>query len=80
MMMSLNKSVTAIAIATVVTFLAAGVVPRLLHAKPEQRQHYELSAGGIHWDALDDDISVEGLLAGRGDYSFSAKIAAGIAA
>jgi hypothetical protein len=41
--------------------------PRLLHATPEQRSHYEISAGGLHWDALDEDISVEGLLAGRGD-------------
>ena len=41
--------------------------PRLLHATPEQRMHFEISAGGLHWDALDEDISVEGLLAGRGD-------------
>ncbi|MBI3777069.1 MAG: DUF2442 domain-containing protein [Gammaproteobacteria bacterium] len=24
--------------------------PRLLHATPEQRQKYELSYSGIHWD------------------------------
>ena len=41
--------------------------PRLLNATPEQRAQYELSAFGIHWDALDEDISVEGLLAGNGD-------------
>lgn len=41
--------------------------PRLLHATPEQRETYELSSRGIHWDALDEDISIEGLLAGRGD-------------
>lgn len=41
--------------------------PRLLHATPEQRMHFEISAGGLHWDALDEDISVGGLLAGRGD-------------
>jgi hypothetical protein len=41
--------------------------PRLLHATPEQRSHYEISVGGLHWDALDEDISIEGLLAGRGD-------------
>jgi len=43
--------------------------PRLLHATPEQRADYELSGGGrgIHWDALDEDISVAGLLAGGGD-------------
>jgi len=24
--------------------------PRLLHATPEQRQKYELTVSGIHWD------------------------------
>lgn len=41
--------------------------PRLLNARSEQRSNYELSPRGIHWDALDEDISVEGLLAGQGD-------------
>jgi Protein of unknown function (DUF2442) len=41
--------------------------PRLLHASVDQRYQYELSPHGIHWEALDEDISVEGLLAGRGD-------------
>jgi len=43
--------------------------PRLLAAAPEQRQHYEFSGGGtgIHWDELDEDISVHGLLMGMGD-------------
>lgn len=39
--------------------------PRLLEARPEQRMDYELSAFGIHWDALNEDISVAGLLAGQ---------------
>ena len=41
--------------------------PRLLGATPEQREQVEISAMGLHWDALDEDISVGGLLAGRGD-------------
>ncbi|WP_295434680.1 DUF2442 domain-containing protein [uncultured Thiodictyon sp.] len=41
--------------------------PRLLAATPAQRNEYELSPRGIHWDALDEDISVAGLLAGQGD-------------
>ena len=43
--------------------------PRLLKADQGQREHYELSGGGtgIHWDDLDEDISVEGLLLGVGD-------------
>ena len=41
--------------------------PRLLMATPEQRSRVELSPCGIHWEALDEDISVDGLLAGRRD-------------
>ena len=43
--------------------------PRLLRASPEQRQNWELigRGEGVHWDELDEDISVAGLLAGRGD-------------
>ncbi len=43
--------------------------PRLLRASPKQRLQFEISGGGqgLHWDALDEDISVAGLLAGRGD-------------
>ncbi|MEQ9859572.1 DUF2442 domain-containing protein [Pectobacterium cacticida] len=41
--------------------------PRLLHATEAERNNYELSPRGIHWDNLDEDISVEGLLDGRGD-------------
>lgn len=41
--------------------------PRLLNASPEQRRKVELSPYGLHWDELDEDISIAGLLAGRGD-------------
>jgi len=41
--------------------------PRLAKAAPEQRIVFTISPSGLHWDALDEDISVEGLLAGRGD-------------
>lgn len=43
--------------------------PRLLEAAPAQRAMVELSKGGLHWDALDEDISVAGLLAGQPDVS-----------
>ena len=43
--------------------------PRLLHATPEQRQRVEISFKGLHWDELDEDISVAGLLASVGDMS-----------
>ncbi len=38
--------------------------PILLHATPEQRQAWRLIGGGvgIHWEALDEDISVPRLL------------------
>ncbi|MBN2092172.1 DUF2442 domain-containing protein [candidate division KSB1 bacterium] len=43
--------------------------PRLLNATKEQRQKYEISGGGtgLHWDEIDEDVSVEGLLFGVGD-------------
>ncbi|HEV2186163.1 MAG TPA: DUF2442 domain-containing protein [Stellaceae bacterium] len=41
--------------------------PRLQDATLAQLENYELSPCGLHWDELDEDISVEGLLAGRGD-------------
>ncbi len=43
--------------------------PRLLHATRDELKAYELSPAGIHWDALDEDISVEGILKGFGDIS-----------
>ncbi len=42
---------------------------RLLHVMPEQRQRVEISLKGLHWDELDEDICVAGLLAGVGDVS-----------
>ena len=39
--------------------------PRLLEAAPAQRALVELSKGGLHWEALDEDISIAGLLAGQ---------------
>ena len=41
--------------------------PRLLRATPAQRAQYHLSSRGIHWEAIDDDVSVDSLLAGRAD-------------
>ena len=41
--------------------------PRLQHATVQERNHWRLigNGEGIHWPELDEDISVEGLLAGR---------------
>ena len=43
--------------------------PRLMAATAAQRENYRIGHSGIglHWDALDVGISVEGLLAGRAD-------------
>ena len=40
--------------------------PRLLNATEKQRENFEISGGGIglHWDELDEDISVPHLLIG----------------
>ncbi len=41
--------------------------PRLVHGTPAQRANWRLIGGGagIHWPDLDEDVSAEGLLAGR---------------
>lgn len=43
--------------------------PRLFNATSTQREHYEISGGGsgLHWDEINEDISVENLLLGIGD-------------
>ena len=50
--------------------------PRLLHGTPEMRAKVSLSRVGLHWDELDEDISVAGLLAGLGDRTRARKAAA----
>lgn len=49
--------------------------PRLMHATPEQREDYIISGSGIglHWEKLDEDISVKYLLMGVGDQTTSAR-------
>ena len=41
--------------------------PRLAHATPEERDNWQLIGlgEGIHWPDVDEDISVQGLIAGR---------------
>lgn len=43
--------------------------PRLLRGTPGQRRNWApIGRGeGLHWEELDEDISIPGLLAGRGD-------------
>jgi hypothetical protein len=41
--------------------------PRLLHGTPANRAKVWLSPSGMHWDTLDEDISVETIIAGRGE-------------
>lgn len=41
--------------------------PRLLHATVEERAHWRLigRGEGIHWPDVEEDLSIESLLAGR---------------
>lgn len=43
--------------------------PRLANASPVERKKFVISGGGrgLHWDDLDEDISVPALLAGNVD-------------
>jgi hypothetical protein len=40
--------------------------PRLMHGTPKEHKNWRLigQGMGIHWEDLDEDISVEGLIAG----------------
>jgi hypothetical protein len=51
--------------------------PRLLEGTAAEREDYELigDGEGIHWPALDEDISIEGLLAGRRSAESAASLA-----
>jgi hypothetical protein len=50
--------------------------PRLMHADRDQLEACEISQRGLHWDELDEDVSIAGLLAGRGDMTHANKAAA----
>ena len=41
--------------------------PRLLHSSVTERKEWRLvgKGCGIHWESIDEDISTEGLIAGR---------------
>lgn len=38
--------------------------PRLTHASPREREHFEVSPSGygIHWPEIDEDLSIDGLI------------------
>ena len=44
-----------------------GWYPRLWHANPREREHFEVFGDGayIHWPDIDEDLTVAGLLQGR---------------
>lgn len=48
-------------------FVPLAWFPRLFHATKEERNNWRLigRGDGIHWEEIDEDISVEGLLAGK---------------
>ena len=41
--------------------------PRLVHATPDEKNNWRLigQGEGIHWEDLDEDINIEGLLEGQ---------------
>lgn len=52
-----------------------GWFPPLLHATPEQRAACDIGRYGLHWETIDEDISIEGLLASRGDMTHRSRLA-----
>ena len=47
--------------------------PQPLRGSAEQREQVCLSSHGQHWEALDEDISIAGLIAGLGDQTAGGK-------
>ena len=45
--------------------------PKLLHATSQERNDYQLIGlgTGIHWNSLDEDLSVEGIVLGRPSFN-----------
>jgi hypothetical protein len=43
------------------------ISPKLLEATPEQRARVRMTQSGLHWDELDEDIGISGLL--RADFA-----------
>jgi hypothetical protein len=43
------------------------MVPQAAAEPSGSREKVRISARGLHWDALDEDVSIAGLLAGLGD-------------
>jgi hypothetical protein len=50
--------------------------PRLLHGSADERRRVQISPSGLHWESLDEDVSIAGLLAGRGDMTTARSSAA----
>lgn len=51
-------------------------IPRLYNAKPEQLEKYELSPGGIHWEEIDEDVSVLSIAPGCKSHEYETADAA----
>jgi hypothetical protein len=47
--------------------------PRLLRGNAKQRKLVRISRRGLHWEALNEDISISSLLVGLRDQSLSNK-------
>ena len=50
--------------------------PRLLARTPHDREQVRISPRGLHWESLDGDISIAGLLEGIGDQTTHCKAVA----
>ncbi len=50
--------------------------PRLYHGSPAERNEWRLIGGGegVHWPALDEDLSLDGFLAGRKSQESAASV------
>jgi|GEM_PF-397428 len=56
-----------------------GWFPTLAEASTAQLSNYYISPFGVHWPGLDEDVSVSGLLEGRGAQCVSSDVSSSLA-
>lgn len=50
--------------------------PKLLRCSPQELEQVRISSRGLHWESIDEDVSIAGLLAGLGDQTADDSFAA----
>ena len=61
-----------------VLVIPTGWFPSLASATADELKHYTITPFGVHWPTLNEDISVEGVIAGRGAQCLNSDVGASL--